>query len=578
MPETGANQKLDDEWNLALELTEKEREASEELSAGYNFEEKTWEVIVKYSGSLETVREMGIPVEEMINEYAILRVPESRIGEVSDLWEIEYMEKPKLLFFADDRAGTASCIPALQGDMEGTGLTGRGILTAVLDSGIDYFHEDFRNADGTTRIVSLWDQQNGRIYDSEEINRALESGSRSEALAMVPSVDVSGHGTAVAGIAAGNGRGQDGRYRGIAYESELLIVKLGTPDPQGFPRTTELMRAVNFAVTDAIRRRQPLAVNISFGNTYGPHDGTGLLETFLDDIGNLGKTSIIVGSGNEGAAAGHAGGNIRPHTETKVREMLSVAGYETGFSVQLWKSYEDPLAVSLQAPSGEILGPLSQEMEISRFEYHNTRILVYCGEPAPYSAAQEIYFYFSVRESGYVDSGIWTFLLSGTVRAGGRYDFWLPVASVLNPSTRFLSPTPDATLTIPSSAEKVITVGAYDALTDTYADFSGRGFMRSDNQTKPDIAAPGVGLMAPAAGGGYLSVTGTSFAAPIVTGSAALLMQWGILEGKDPYLYGEKLKAYLRRGARPLPGFREIPNPQTGYGALCLAASLPERS
>ncbi|MCD8221896.1 MAG: S8 family serine peptidase [Clostridiales bacterium] len=578
MPETGVNQKLDLEWNLALELTDQERKASEELSAGYNFEENTWEVIVKYSGSLDAVRKMGLSVEEMVNEYAILRVPESRIDEVSRLWEIEYMEKPKLLYFANDRAWAASCIHALQGDRVGTGLTGRGVLTAILDSGIDYFHPDFRNEDGTTRIVLLWDQQKNRIYEAEEINRALKTGNRSEALGIVPSSDVSGHGTAVAGIAAGNGRGQNGRYRGVAYESDLLIVKLGTPKPQGFPRTTELMRAVNFVVTEAIRRRQPLAVNISFGNTYGPHDGTGLLETFLDDIGNLGKTSIIVGSGNEGVAAGHAGGNIRPNENTEIREMLSVAGYETGLSVQLWKSYEDPLMISIQAPSGELLGPLPHRMGVSRLEYHNTRILAYCSEPAPYSAAQEIYFDFSARNGGYIDSGIWTFILTGIVHAGGRYDFWLPVASVLNPSTCFLNPSQEATLTIPSSAGRVITVGAYDALTDIFADFSGRGFAQTDRQIKPDIVAPGVGLMAPAAGGGYQSVTGTSFAAPVVTGSSALLMQWGILEGNDLYLYGEKMKAYLRRGARPLPGFREIPNPQIGYGAVCLEASLPGRT
>ena len=152
---------------------------------------------------------------------------------------------------------------------------------------------------------------------------------------------------------------------------------------------------------------------------------------------------------------------------------------------------------------------------------------------------------------------------------------WLPSEDVLNRATRFGSPTPDISLTIPSAAADVITVGAYDSRYLTYADFSGRGFTRVTNQVKPDLAAPGVAVETVQAGGGYGPVTGTSFATPFVSGGAALLMEWGIVRGNDPYLYGEKLKAYLRKGARPLPGFTQYPNPQVGYGALCVRNSLP---
>jgi subtilisin family serine protease len=253
---------------------------------------------------------------------------------------------------------------------------------------------------------------------------------------------------------------------------------------------------------------------------------------------------------------------------------LSVSGYESGFSVQLWKSYEDWFAVSLQTPSGERFGPLSEKLGVSEFTYQNTKIYVYYGKPGPYSVAQEIYFDFIPEAGNYVPEGIWSFHLQPGKIVHGSCDFWLPGAAILNTSTRFLSPTPDITLTIPSAAAKVITAGAYDSTTDTYADFSGRGYTRRTNQIKPDLVAPGVGLMAPAPGGGYQSVTGTSFAAPMVTGSAALLMEWGILNRNDPFLYGEKLKAFLRRGARQLPGFSSYPNPQTGYGALCASGAL----
>lgn len=229
----------------------------------------------------------------------------------------------------------------------------------------------------------------------------------------------------------------------------------------------------------------------------------------------------------------------------------------------------------IRTPSGEILGPLSEKLGPVRFRYRSTQILIYYGKPNPFSQAQEIYFDFIPDAGTYVESGIWEFLLSPIKIVQGRVDFWLPSSVVLNPATRFLAATPDTTLTIPSAADKVITVGAYDSALGAYADFSGRGYTRVTSQIKPDVAAPGVGIMAPAVGGGYASVTGTSFAAPMVSGSAALMMQWGIIEGYDPFLYGEKLKAYIRRGAKMLSGFEQYPNPQVGFGALCVKDSLP---
>ena len=194
--------------------------------------------------------------------------------------------------------------------------------------------------------------------------------------------------------------------------------------------------------------------------------------------------------------------------------------------------------------------------------------------PSPYSVNQEIYLDFIPLEQ-YVDPGIWKIELTPRKLRDGQFDMWLPASEALNQDTGFLRPSPEVTLTIPSTAEKVVTVGAYNAYTMAYAPFSGRGDTRYPEKRKPDLAAPGVDITAPVPGGGYGTVTGTSFAAPFVTASAALLMQWGILEENDAYLYGEKVKAYLRRGARPLPGSDEYPNPRVGYGTLCLRDSFP---
>ena len=582
------NQKRENLLNLALDATEEERLKSVNLNVGYDPEEKTWELIVRHNGSLEALRNEGIRVDELAAGYAVLVVPESRIDQVSAMEQIVYIEKPKRLFFASNMARAASCLSTIQtssgsgtggvgagaGVISGleSGLTGRGVLVAVIDSGIDYFHSDFRNPDGTTRIGLLADQDRDRIYTREEINAALETGSRTSALALVPSTDPSGHGTAVAAIAAGNGREGNGVYRGVAYESELMVVKLGTPLTDSFPRTTQLMKALDLVVRRAQDMNRPLAVNISFGNTYGSHDGTSLLETFINDMSGIGRNVIVAGTGNEGTGAGHRAGSLVMGQEENAQ--LSIAPYETGMGVQLWKSYVDQFSIRLVTPSGEIIGPIHSRLGPQTLRYGGTQILIYYGKPSPFSRAQEVYFDFlPVRD--YLDSGIWTFRLTPERIVTGRYDMWLPSRGILNPSTRFLRPVPETTLTIPSTAANVISVGAYDDSYRAYADFSGRGFTRQTGQVKPDLAAPGVDIVTARRGGGYEAVTGTSFAAPFVTGSAALLMQWGILQGNDPFLYGEKVKAYFTRGARHLPGYDVWPNERLGYGTLCVRDSLP---
>ena len=585
------NQKRENLLNLALDATEEERLKSVNLNVGYDPGEKTWELIVRYNGSLESLRDEGIRVDELAAGYAVLVVPESRIEQVSTMEQIVYIEKPKRLFFASNMARAASCLSTIQtsigagaggggtGGAGGgvissleSGLTGKGVLVAVIDSGIDYFHPDFRNPDGTTRIGLLADQDRDRIYTREEINAALETGSRTSALALVPSTDPSGHGTAVAAIAAGNGREGNGVYRGVAYESELMVVKLGTPLTDSFPRTTQLMKALDLVVRRAQDMNRPLAVNISFGNTYGSHDGTSLLETFINDMSGIGRNVIVAGTGNEGTGAGHRAGSLVMGQEENAQ--LSIAPYETGMGVQLWKSYVDQFSIRLVTPSGEIIGPIDSRLGPQELRYGGTQILIYYGKPSPFSRAQEVYFDFlPVRD--YLDSGIWTFRLTPERIVTGRYDMWLPSRGILNPSTRFLRPVPETTLTIPSTAANVISVGAYDDSYRAYADFSGRGFTRQTGQVKPDLAAPGVDIVTARRGGGYEAVTGPSFAAPFVTGSAALLMQWGILQGNDPFLYGEKVKAYFTRGARHLPGYDVWPNERLGYGTLCVRDSLP---
>lgn len=577
------NQKLEDVFNLSLDATAQERAKSLQLDVGYLEQESRWELIVKHNGTLEPLNGPLIQVEELIAGYAIVTLPENLIASFTELPEVEYVEKPKRLYFSTLEGKRASCIPEVA--IREPYLTGRGVLVAVLDSGIDYRSPEFINAEGKTRIRYLWDQTRtpqageypppgflqGVLYTGEKINEALQSIRPQD---IVPSVDSSGHGTAVTTIAAGNGNSMDGQFQGVATQSELLIVKIGNAMPNSFPKTTELMRALTFSVKTALEMEMPLVINLSFGNTYGSHDGTSLLERFLDNIAEIGRTVVCVGSGNEGAAGGHVSGNFETQANTVRRVELNVGRYQPSFSVQIWKEYTDDFAIRMRSPGEQEILLQATYAGALRYQLENTNLLIYQGEPSPYSVRQEIYIDFIPVDS-YVNYGSWEFLLEPRQIVEGSFDFYLPSSTVLSSDTRFFSPTPDKTLTIPSTASKVITVGAYDVVTNAYADFSGRGAGIQAPKQKPDIVAPGVRISTLAPGGIPVMVSGTSFATPFVSGAAALLMEWGIEKGNDAFLYGEKVKAYLRRGAAQIRGEREYPNNRAGWGALCVAKSIP---
>ena len=601
------NQKLEILLNLALEIEETQRQKSSQLGVGYQADTGIWELIVKYNGDIGRLQSSVIQVEELIAGYAIVTIPESLIDTFTQLDEVEYVEKPKRLYFSTLRGKQASCIFPVTA--RAPYLTGKDVLIAVIDSGIDYESPEFQDAQGNSRIQFLWDQtlsaeqvnsqlpeeyeefagkaappegfQMGVEFSGNRINVALKSRFPQR---IVPSADTSGHGTAVASIAAAGGRLADGQYQGVAPESGLLIVKMGTPRPDSFPKTTELMRAITYVVKKAVELGKPLAVNLSFGNTYGSHDGTSLVERFLDNVAEIGRCAICVGSGNEGAAGGHVSGSFGMEAvRTDERRIeLSVGNYQTSFSVQLWKEYVDILGVELISPGGRQITVDIQVSGGKSYVLENTQILIYVGGPSPYSVNQEIYFDF-LPVDRYVSQGIWTINLYPIRTVTGNYDLYLPSSTVLNAGTRFFTPTPDKTLTIPSTASKVITVGAYDASFEAYADFSGRGYPLmsipgeriSQGDVKPDIAAPGTNINAVGPNNTFVRVSGTSFATPFVTGSAALMMEWGIVRGNDMFLYGEKIKAYLRRGAKPIGGERVYPNEKVGYGAICVENSLP---
>lgn len=600
MPQSN-NPKRENLLNLALDATRRELDQSVDLQTGYDTAQQTWEVIIRYSIPLDQLRQeySQIVITELLNGYAIAVVPQDLMEQFTNRAEIEYIEKPKRLFFAVDQGIRASCISAVQSSF--FNLSGKGILCGLADSGIDWRHPDFCNPDGTTRIAAIWDQTlipdaargmypppgyvRGVEFTREQINAALKEPSPVVVIEEAPqgspqqsvrlTGDSSGHGTHVAGIMAGNGRASAGRYRGVAYESELIVVRLGVPREGGFPSTVELMLAVDYMMRKAREMQLPLALNLSFGNNYGSHSGASLIETYLNSLSGYWKNVITVGTGNEGTANVHTAGQFQPGERGDAAAVqFAVSTYESNLSIQIWKSYSDEIDIQIVHPGGLTAGPIQQLLGTQRFRMQQTEILLYYGEPSPYSTHQEIFLEFLPADS-FIDSGVWEIRLIPRRIVQGNFDMWMPGGGILNRGTGFLYPSEMTTLTIPSTAEKVISVAAYNSRTNQPADFSGRGYTRVTRQIKPDLAAPGVGIVSAAPGGGYGVKSGTSMATPFVAGSAALLMQWGIVDGNDPYLYGEKVKAYLIRGAKHLPILQEYPNPQLGWGVLCLQDSLP---
>ena len=575
-------------------------------NVGYDEEEKSWRVIAKYYGDIKRIEEQieGIKVTELFNQYAVVQVPESQLEKLISLDEIIYVEKPREVYFNLDAGRGVSCINSIQGQpgnsfvnntgqSAGLNLTGRGVLVGIIDSGIDYSHPAFLNEDGTTRIRYIWDQtasgestygrvpagyNEGAEYSADDINEALRQTDKTEQLKIVPVSDRgTGHGTAVAGVAAGNGAGSQGRrYRGVAVSSELIVVKLGKSG-SSFALSTEVIEAIDYAVRKAIELNMPIAINLSFGNNEGPHDGNSLFENYIADMKGIWKNVIVVASGNEGDARHHANVKLENAGDNK-QIQIAIAENERNVSLQIWKSYQDEFKVYIISPDERRLKIDDRLGSAETYFLGNSKINTLYGEPTPYTITQGIYIQWLPDSErigrNYIMPGVWIIELEPVDIQYGEVNMWLPSTEVVGLSTGFLNPSSETTLTIPSAARNIITVGAYNSITGSYAPFSGRG-NTTDGRKMPTIVAPGVDITSTAPGGRYSSNTGTSIAAPFVTGSAALIMEWGIVRGNDVYLYGDKLKAYLIKGARELPGQQTGHSIQYGWGALCVANSLP---
>ncbi|MCL2547044.1 MAG: S8 family serine peptidase [Oscillospiraceae bacterium] len=481
------------------------------------------EVIVKHSGSLPAIE--GVTTEDLGDGFSILTLPPKRIADLYSYPEIEYIELPKRLTPQLRQGMDAACItPVLQR----YGLTGQGVAIGIIDSGIDGRHADFQG-----RILAVFDIESSTEYTEN-----------------IPNVDQLGHGTAVAGIAAG-----------VAPEASLLVAKLGSG-----AQTTDIMRGLNYLSGKALALRLPLVVNLSYGTNHGAHDGSSLFETYIDAVARRWKTVIVAAAGNEGFTGHHYGGMIA--TGQTLNIDFTIGGGLPSVYLTLWKHFSDDFTIELIAPNGQSTGSLDPRTPVKSFSLSGTTAAVHYGQPSFYSGRQEVFVSFGANAAG-----LWQLRLTGREIVDGEFHVWLPTLEEVGTDTAFLRPDPGLTITLPATSQSVISVGGYNSRFNTAADFSGRGFTYAIVYPKPDLVAPAVDILSARSSGGYDSFTGTSMAAPFVTGAAALMMEWGIVQGNDLFLYGQRVKAFLQRGAVRQSGVT-YPNPVWGYGRLCLEQTM----
>lgn len=537
------------------------------------------------------------PINEIYSVFYYDRagLPPLSIGEYS------YSSIPKCFSLMDSTSLDVSGILAIQ-NQPNLALKGEGILIGIVDTGIDYTNALFRDKAGNTRIYSMWDQTivieeemqlddtpvlehdkrdfirkrperflYGAEYTEADINRALQSENPD---AIVSERDENGHGTFLASLAAGS-EDVENDFIGAAPECELVIVKLKEAkqnlreffylsETEPIYQENDIMAGVAYLEDVAKRANRPLVILLGVGSNQGSHSGTGPLSTYLDFIGFRRRRAVVVPAGNEAIASHHFYGEAKSALAPVVVE-LNVEAQVKGFCMELWSYAPEIVRVVVQSPTGQRSQggfPISEETQVTNFIFENT-VLTLDYRITGTERDLLIFFRFSNPTEG-----IWTVLVYPQQSITGAFHLWLPIQPQVGAQVTFVSPNPDTTVTTPGMAMTPITVGGYDGLTGARWTPSGRGFS-ADGRVKPEFCAPSVNVFGAGLRENYTERTGSSIAAAITAGAAAICLEWGIIEGYAPTMNSIEVKNLIIRGCK-----REVnqayPNTEWGYGILDL--------
>ncbi|MDM0477964.1 S8 family peptidase [Clostridium perfringens] len=505
---------------------------------------------------------IGAKVEDLGYGFGILIIRVNDLNRIIELEGLQYIELPKILYTSAYDSNRASCIPSVWNNYN---LTGEGILVGFLDTGIDYTHNAFKDDEGNTRIEYIYDLENGVVYDRNKINEALKS---EDPFSVVPETDLSGHGTHVAGIACAGGNINFDNY-GVAYKSSIAMVKITGENSLRAALSTQLMRGLKFLMDKSNEINKPLVVNISLSTNDGSHNGSSLLEKYIQTFTQLQKAVIVVAAGNEGNSAHHVGGKMKKEEDLD----LNIGDGEKGIILDFYKPVLVDVSVEVISPTGISTGPIELSESYKERFVGREKIVVYSSGPKPFDIQGQTTI--SILPLGdTITSGGWRIIVRKLNNYEGYFDIWLPIAEGLNERTRFLQPDVYNTLGIPATVEGVISVGSYNFLNNNLSAFSGRGVVRPEWLIKPDLVAPGENILSTVEEQGFDTKSGTSMAAPQVAGICALLFEWGIIRNNDPFLYGERMKYYLIKGAKRTIFGEAYPNPDLGYGFVCLDRTM----
>ncbi|MDM0491952.1 S8 family peptidase [Clostridium perfringens] len=505
---------------------------------------------------------IGAKVEDLGYGFGILIIRVNDLNRIIELEGLQYIELPKILYTSAYDSNRASCIPSVWNNYN---LTGEGILVGFLDTGIDYTHNAFKDDEDNTRIEYIYDLENGVVYDRNKINEALKS---EDPFSIVPETDLSGHGTHVAGIACAGGNINFDNY-GVAYKSSIAMVKITGENSLRAALSTQLMRGLKFLMDKSNEINKPLVVNISLSTNDGSHNGSSLLEKYIQTFTQLQKAVIVVAAGNEGNSAHHVGGKMKKEEDLD----LNIGDGEKGIILDFYKPVLVNVSVEVISPTGISTGPIELSESYKERFVGREKIVVYSSGPKPFDIQGQTTI--SILPLGdTITSGGWRIIVRKLNNYEGYFDIWLPIAEGLNERTRFLQPDVYNTLGIPATVEGVISVGSYNFLNNNLSAFSGRGVVRPEWLIKPDLVAPGENILSTVEEQGFDTKSGTSMAAPQVAGICALLFEWGIIRNNDPFLYGERMKYYLIKGAKRTIFGEAYPNPDLGYGFVCLDRTM----